>query len=106
FSSRRRHTRWPRDWSSDVCSSDLADPPAVLPFESSSQCRIEVSQIGAFANPHSVGRIGDDPAFLTHICNIRELGERLGYGRSRKIGRASCRERVWMVVVGGSLKRK
>src|SRR5690625_5477560 len=28
FSSRRRHTRWPRDWSSDVCSSDLVDPPA------------------------------------------------------------------------------
>src|SRR6266508_262893 len=25
FSSRRRHTRWPRDWSSDVCSSDLCD---------------------------------------------------------------------------------
>src|SRR5437870_9525801 len=25
FSSRRRHTRWPRDWSSDVCSSDLTD---------------------------------------------------------------------------------
>src|SRR5207253_5890253 len=23
FSGRRRHTRWPRDWSSDVCSSDL-----------------------------------------------------------------------------------
>src|SRR5207253_2807475 len=23
--SRRRHTRWPRDWSSDVCSSDLYD---------------------------------------------------------------------------------
>src|SRR5207253_7623619 len=21
---RRRHTRWPRDWSSDVCSSDLS----------------------------------------------------------------------------------
>src|SRR2546429_7359440 len=25
FSSRRRHTRCSRDWSSDVCSSDLAD---------------------------------------------------------------------------------
>src|SRR5690606_39997208 len=25
FSSRRRHTRFSRDWSSDVCSSDLAD---------------------------------------------------------------------------------
>src|SRR6266511_6182665 len=24
FSSRRRHTRFSRDWSSDVCSSDLA----------------------------------------------------------------------------------
>src|SRR5439155_15182444 len=23
FSSRRGHTGWPRDWSSDVCSSDL-----------------------------------------------------------------------------------
>src|SRR5690349_22589718 len=26
FSSRRRHTRSLRDWSSDVCSSDLAEP--------------------------------------------------------------------------------
>src|SRR6266536_3984538 len=25
FSSRRRHTRSTRDWSSDVCSSDLAE---------------------------------------------------------------------------------
>src|SRR5439155_9359416 len=35
FSSRRRHTRWPRDWSSDVCSSDLHEvifhvPPSGL----------------------------------------------------------------------------
>src|SRR5690348_18515301 len=26
FSSRRRHTRWTGDWSSDVCSSDLVLP--------------------------------------------------------------------------------
>src|SRR5690348_18437741 len=25
FSSRRRHTRWTGDWSSDVCSSDLVE---------------------------------------------------------------------------------
>src|SRR5690625_3144085 len=35
FSSRRRHTRWPRDWSSDVCSSDLKTGgrsyPAIVP---------------------------------------------------------------------------
>src|SRR5215510_8663853 len=30
FSSRRRHTRWPRDWSSDVCSSDLEHPARSL----------------------------------------------------------------------------
>src|SRR5699024_11931598 len=31
FSSRRRHTRSKRDWSSDVCSSDLGDSgPAAL----------------------------------------------------------------------------
>src|SRR3712207_7535864 len=30
FSSRRRHTRYWRDWSSDVCSSDLFRPRAVL----------------------------------------------------------------------------
>src|SRR2546429_2453334 len=29
FSSRRRHTRCSRDWSSDVCSSDLILPPAL-----------------------------------------------------------------------------
>src|SRR5207249_9216410 len=30
FSSRRRHTRSKRDWSSDVCSSDLTRPVAVV----------------------------------------------------------------------------
>src|SRR5690625_531483 len=43
-SSRRRHTRWPRDWSSDVCSSDLlgcgADDLAAVTqlFESGHGC--------------------------------------------------------------------
>src|SRR5436305_11558100 len=30
FSSRRRHTRCGRDWSSDVCSSDLCETAGVL----------------------------------------------------------------------------
>src|SRR5690625_5951168 len=30
LSSRRRHTRWPRDWSSDVCSSDLGENFMIL----------------------------------------------------------------------------
>src|SRR5690625_1640801 len=39
FSSRRRHTRWPRDWSSDVCSSDLDRDPAI-PVPGCSRCRM------------------------------------------------------------------
>src|SRR5438309_6864572 len=35
FSSRRRHTRWNCDWSSDVCSSDLCEH-AHLPLQSGS----------------------------------------------------------------------
>src|SRR5260370_6123738 len=36
FSSRRRHTRFKCDWSSDVCSSDLSEnPPLSLLFEGS-----------------------------------------------------------------------
>src|SRR2546430_10263333 len=31
FSSRRRHTRFDCDWSSDVCSSDLEHPVEPLP---------------------------------------------------------------------------
>src|SRR3712207_3238048 len=34
FSIRRRHTRYWRDWSSDVCSSDLLDPSGALHPES------------------------------------------------------------------------
>src|SRR6267143_3295379 len=30
FSSRRRHTRWNCDWSSDVCSSDLNNPHLLI----------------------------------------------------------------------------
>src|SRR5258707_15482766 len=32
FSSRRRHTRYWRDWSSDVCSSDLWQEVQALPW--------------------------------------------------------------------------
>src|SRR5207302_4741004 len=72
FSSRRRHTRFSRDWSSDVCSSDLA--PTVAPARrcrapgrdrrraghSSSSCR----QQGAFAQsfPFPEIAIGTAPA--------------------------------------------
>src|SRR3712207_7054824 len=45
FSSRRRHTRYWRDWSSDVCSSDLTDDVVVrlLSCERNAGClRVEL----------------------------------------------------------------
>src|SRR5207253_4615007 len=59
FSSRRRHTRWPRDWSSDVCSSDLATVALGLV---------------ASAIPESYGGFGDEPSALTGAIVLEELG--------------------------------
>src|SRR2546429_3366366 len=42
FSSRRRHTRCSRDWSSDVCSSDLLDVGA-----SEAGCKLSRVNLGA-----------------------------------------------------------
>src|SRR5690349_22678421 len=54
FSSRRRHTRSLRDWSSDVCSSDLESAPFKWMSEtssyvscSSSRCQAEIPRIRA-----------------------------------------------------------
>src|SRR5690625_7056198 len=52
FSSRRRHTRWPRDWSSDVCSSDLA--PRKVPI-GIGIIRVAYRKKG----PHFCSRTGD-----------------------------------------------
>src|SRR3712207_8000983 len=47
FSSRRRHTRYWRDWSSDVCSSDL-QATSNLPFAAILQRRqrLVVGEVG------------------------------------------------------------
>src|SRR5690606_40166092 len=77
FSSRRRHTRFSRDWSSDVCSSDLLPlHERVVRTEPRKQLRDRV----AVADDHAV-----DP---THLARLRS-----------EIGRASCRERVETTVV-------
>src|SRR5690606_40150591 len=56
FSSRRRHTRFSRDWSSDVCSSDLNKPaktqavtgcrliPCWIPLKNSNLMRVSAER--------------------------------------------------------------
>src|SRR5690348_17599515 len=44
FSSRRRHTRWTGDWSSDVCSSDLFAIENARLLEASRQWRRDLQR--------------------------------------------------------------
>src|SRR5436190_7633295 len=86
FSSRRRHTRSLCDWSSDVCSSDLAQTPCVCKesFELLVEHIFEVND-GDFvvALPAQVfGRIGPGIHLPAAIAPC-ELAEGLGGQASR-----------------------
>src|SRR5207245_8597979 len=91
FSSRRRHTRCYRDWSSDVCSSDLWNFWAVARKKSMRLLRLWVwlallpgmtARETARAAAHSTA--GQQPA---------APASQMTSGMDIEIGRASCRER-------------
>src|SRR5207253_6352691 len=88
FSGRRRHTRWPRDWSSDVCSSDLNDFGCSLGTDDG-----RVVVIGAQGATEVVAA---DPkrAWIDHVAISANIIAWSMAKRAFEIGRASCRERV------------
>src|SRR5256886_13500318 len=108
FSSRRRHTRFDCDWSSDVCSSDLrisaTVPSDVIEVERDELLKLiqtdtELSDI--FLRAFILRRLqlidrgyGEVVVLGSEHCtgtlHIREFLTRNGH----QIGRASCRERV------------
>src|SRR5690606_40213100 len=95
-SSRRRHTRFSRDWSSDVCSSDLVGGlvPLVAVDRSlhGEGARTVVAVLWVRV---AVVLEARDDRDLAHVLGPVELrGERHRVA-GREIGRASCRGRVW-----------
>src|SRR5690625_4787121 len=73
FSSRRRHTRWPRDWSSDVCSSDLPGEVLLDAFELARDIR----EVDMRASPYDVSAYrGANGQFLTPIPIETNEGKR------------------------------
>src|SRR5688572_32819991 len=54
FSSRRRHTRFDCDWSSDVCSSDLIDAYPLAEFDGKMK-KHDWSKLPHFPQPDSGG---------------------------------------------------
>src|SRR5206468_9757511 len=99
FSSRRRHTRSDRDWSSDVCSSDLY----VQTGDFSHRIQVErMDQLGVLADSFnqmtgSIGTLIEEQNKRQRLENeisiAREVQKQL-FPSTLQIGRASCRERV------------
>src|SRR5262245_63344076 len=85
FSSRRRHTRCLSDWSSDVCSSDLAHV---------AQLQIGLAHLGQLPLGDQHLGVGEGARALQRQQQllVRRGGRRQAAGG--EIGRASCRERV------------
>src|SRR5690606_41089125 len=99
FSSRRRHTRFSRDWSSDVCSSDLAlirSPIVFIVHRRFLRC----CRIGCIAS-YPRGHCSPCSDRLEHTKPLRQSSS-----RPTKIGRASCRERGEMSVVAVGWKNE
>src|SRR5437762_10422675 len=97
FSSRRRHTRYIGDWSSDVCSSDLK--------KAIDDADLDIYQVGVVDRPLAErGAVA-----LTVEEAARAVDPRITQFRKTtysEIGRASCRERVLVLVVDVAVNRK
>src|SRR5690625_7231688 len=97
FTSRRRNTRWPREWSSDVCSSDLNAPTIIKAL------RLE-HYFQVIVDPTKVEQ--GKPAPDIFLLAASQLGITPKKCIGIEIGRASCRERVQIVVGGGQMNEK
>src|SRR5205807_3159861 len=104
FSSRRRHTRLQGDWSSDVCSSDLpARGEGAGEGEEPEGGRPHVRSASAHA---SASRFASASLSARSPAGRRAASkDAAAQSPSVEIGRASCRERVWIWVVAGPLKQ-
>src|SRR5205814_5129198 len=98
FSSRRRHTRCLSDWSSDVCSSDLEAGSGISEFAD-----WPMVHAAALIDRPS-GRQAVGPSYAELHCHSAYSfldGASPPDEILAEIGRASCRERVYIWVVSG-----
>src|SRR5207253_5765803 len=95
FSSRRRHTRWPRDWSSDVCSSDLPSTKLYQKIAQEEEVHEKTRQTLEKKRDHIqefVDRFGAKANKASQAQSKLKALNRLP--SLDEIGRASCRERL------------
>src|SRR5207249_6582389 len=90
FSSRRRHTRSKRDWSSDVCSSDLI---TITPGS-----QIPPNITGGICEPGVIVMLGGIPPFAGEIagflaacvtCAVQDAIKATARSEERRVGKGS-----------------
>src|SRR5689334_24826273 len=101
FSSRRRHTRWNCDWSSDVCSSDLGEPvqqhrgvvvldPAVGVEDHRRAAAAVVEQLVDVEGGHDLGIAGLEQVAAEDGLDLPGVDR----SEERRVGK-ECRARRW-----------
>src|SRR5207253_5650247 len=99
--SRRRHTRWPRDWSSDVCSSDLSLWRSGAVSRSAGRCsRLPLQKIGEDEPvtlddlaAAAADRLPEDRAVVDEGVELAVLATRIR-SEERRVGK-ECRWGWW-----------
>src|SRR5437870_13559534 len=81
FPSKRRHTSWPRDWSSDVCSSDL--------FQIAGLHQFVLANLGDRIPVHIYNNRGHPES--SRLFALRQEG---GGGETKSISALAKRQRV------------
>src|SRR6516165_11781937 len=110
FSSRRLHTRFDCDWSSDVCSSDLSpvmnDPDPFMCFAAASPTAIEVPVLKVFDGDGFLTKIAlyhltDNPKDHTEV----EAAIRFGFIDAPELEqRGGCEAREFLTALIGGRK--
>src|SRR5699024_12108092 len=104
FSTRERHTRSKRYWSSDVCSSDLlaksqdVNTALLLLFSF-----MMLAILGAFMKEHMLTLYADS---FTEYIHWEVTEESVMQLLKEEIGRASCRDREDISYVCGLLRER
>src|SRR5207253_8551989 len=91
---RRRHTRWPRDWSSDVCSSDLELQKHAIPT---------IYRVHENPDPEKLAEYRE--LVLSHNYKVGDLTHRAELQRFLMSIRGKPEEQVLKVGLLKSLKR-
>src|SRR5690625_7424074 len=92
FSSRRRHTRWPRDWSSDVCSSDLAST-VQIEFDFDTDMDEAENEVQKALSDISLPEEATDP----EVSRLSLRSEERRVGKEWRIRGRTCNEKTMRV---------